>query len=118
MIDDDEFYDDIFSMMDRIFGRNPFHRETSNMSDNKYERLMDEDNIYYTFELRDLKKEDIDIKPYTHELLITLKQRTHNIKLPYPIIPDKTKVTFINGILDISVKIDKDKAHRVKIEGD
>jgi len=119
--DDDDEFNDIFDMMDRIFGPTRTKRDENDISDFKYERLMDENNIYYTFELTHLKKEDIDIKPHVHDLILSLtregKTITRNLTLPYPIVPSKTKVTFINGILDITVKIDKDKSNRIEIEG-
>ena len=119
MIDDE--FDDIFNMMNRIFGKSPFGNSgNSPIHDRKYERLMDDDNIYYTFEIPSVHKEDIDIKSYENELIVNLirdgKTYKHNLDLPYPIIPDKTKVTFKNGILDITVKINKDKAKRIEIE--
>jgi len=117
---DDEF-DDIFKIMDRIFGESPIGSHyRSPINDNKYERLMDGDNIYYTFELRELSKDDIDIKPYTREIIVTfnkgINENRHVISLPYPIKPKDTEVSFINGILDIIVKIDKDKEERIEIK--
>ena len=118
MIEDD--FDDIFKMMDRIFGNNPY-RDKSPIHDNKYERLMDDDHIYYTFELPDMKKEDIDIKTEKDKLNIILfkngREFKHQVNLPYPIKKDETKVTFVNGLLDITVSIDKDKAERINIDG-
>ncbi len=119
MMIDDEF-DDIFRMMDRIFGdssildRSPIH-------DRKYERLIDEENIYYTFELPDMHKDNIDIKTEDNSIIVRLfknnREYTHRMNLPYPILKDKTKVTFINGILDITVAINKDKVDKIDIEG-
>ena len=119
MIDDD--FDDIFKLMDRIFSesrtteKSPLHTNSR-----EYERLMDEDYIYYTFQLTSLEKDAIDIKPFEDYIVITITDsrgdHRHNIKLPYPIIPEDTKVTFKNGILDITVKINKEKANKIEIE--
>ena len=114
-------FDDIFDMMDRIFGKSPFgDRGNSPIHDRRYERLMDDNNIYYTFEIPDVYKEDIDIKSLENELLVKLvrngQEYSHNLALPYPILPKETKVTFKNGILDITVKINKEKAERIEIE--
>ena len=119
----DESFDDIFRMMDRIFGRSIEDKRhmLGRYTDSKYERIMDKDKIYYTFELMDIEKDDIDIKPTVDNLYITItrkgKEHEHDITLPYSIIPKKTKVTFINGNLDITVIIDPDKSNRVEIEG-
>ena len=59
---DDE---DIFDLFDRIFGgyNRIYDRHSSNefIEENMYERLMDDDNIYYTFQLPTLHKEDIAV---------------------------------------------------------
>ena len=117
MIDDE--FDDIFRMMDRIFGMSPYHNRTP-IHDRKYERLMDDDYIYYTFELPDMRKDDIDIQSFEDKILVTFLrnglENKHQMNLPYPIHKDETKVTFKNGILDITVKINKEKANKIKIE--
>jgi len=112
--------DDIFDMMDKIFGpptyRRSVKREDEDITDDNYERLMDDDHIYYTFELLTLNKEDIDVRPNKDTIILSLKSKERVMKLPYPIIPEETKVTFKNGILDITTVIDKENANRVEIE--
>ena len=119
----DEF-DKIFRMMDEIFGQNlggHSNNITSTGNSSNYERIIDKDYIYYTFELPDVEKDSIDIKPTEDTIFISIFRdgydNDHTIKLPYLIIPKETKVTFKNGILDISVKIDKEKNDRIEIQG-
>lgn len=113
--------DDIFDNMDRIFGRRTSLGSSSKpyMALNKHERQIDEDNIYYTLELRNFNKEDINVTCVDGSIVINFsneKYPPYNMKLPYPIQSNKMKVTFRNGILDIICPIDKKQRKKVLIE--
>jgi HSP20 family molecular chaperone IbpA len=121
--------DDIFDMMDRVFGRTPRHSYTrqKHISPDNYERLMDDDNLYYTFELRQFDKDDVGVEYIkskssmdTHGTIkIVLNDDTYspmNLRLPYPIEDDKMKVTFRNGILDIMCPLDKESMKKLEID--
>ena len=120
---------DIFDRMDRIFGgdTSTSYMRKPAFSPNNYERLIDEDNIYYTIVLRQFNKEDINVEYLkridTVNLNGSLKVSTNEelyspyiMKLPYPIKDEQMKVTFINGILDIICPIDKEKVNKVEIQ--
>ena len=113
-------FDEIFDLVDRIFGHSNMVKDSSIM-DYKYDKIVNGDKIYYTFELREYTKDDIHIEPSeTHlDIIITkpgLTEGRHRIDIPFPIIPKKTKVTFKNGILDITLVRDVSKSPIVDIE--
>jgi HSP20 family molecular chaperone IbpA len=118
----DNDFNDIFDLMDRIFGMGTGGDTnlSSSSGKNKYERLIDGDHIYYTFELRSVKKDAINVSSKRNQLTISFYDEEMDsqdiIELPYAIKPDETKVTFINGILDITVTIDKEESNIVEIE--
>ena len=115
--------DDIFDMMDRVFGpshpsTNPSRKRRIHINPDRYERLIDDDNIYYTFELREFNKEDINIECIDDAIRITFNNERYypyNLKLPYPILDKKMKITFRNGILDIICPIDKKQRKKLDI---
>jgi len=118
---DDE---DIFDLFDKLFGgfNRGYNRYKDNdfIEENMYERLMDDDNIYYTFQLPTLHKEDIVVETTEASIDIKLNKFSdmdeYSIPTAYPILPNQTKVTFRNGILDITTVIDKEKTKRIEIE--
>ena len=70
--------------------------------------IMDSENeIYITMEIREAEEEDIDvsIKPNDVNIVILgMKEEYHKtISLPCKIKPKSSKITFINGILDITL---------------
>ena len=113
------FDEDIFDIMDRVFG-DKFHTHTYVAGQNKEERIIDKDNIYYTFELNELHKEDILVEPMDRAIDLSIsrygKITHHTMDTPYLIKPKEVKVTFKNGILDIICPIDKEKSNITEIE--
>lgn len=122
--------DDIFDIMDRVFGRSSSRprKPQVHISPEKFERQIDDNNIYYTFELTKSKKEDINVEwledkygnsidgnGFIKVLVNNFRSEPFVLKLPYPIEEDNINVTFRNGILDITCPIDKDKSKRVDI---
>ena len=119
MIDD---YDDIFKLMDRMFGRDSQSSPSSKYIDYRNsERQVWDSNIYYTITLKDVNKEELDIKSYKDHIDIIInkdaKDNIETLDLPYEIIPDKTIITYVNNILDITTYISEDaKGKRIKIK--
>jgi len=112
-------FDDIFDLMDRIFGSS--RARHSSIRHDKYEKILDGNKIYYTFELRNFNKEDIHIEAKENELYIYLSkpgygEEKHILELPFPIKPKETKTTFKNGILDVTLVKDTSKSNVIKID--
>ncbi len=83
----------------------------------------DDKNIYVTFELPGVSKEDIDLKISEENIIINVQnpQRKYykEIDLREPVKPESAKAKFSNGILDLTVELAKgrkDSGKSVKIE--
>jgi len=67
-----------------------------------------EDDVAVTVELPGVEKEDIDLNVTNANLEInvdTPQRKYHrNLELPCDVIPNTTKATYKNGILDVSIK--------------
>jgi len=110
--------DDIFKMMNRIFERDtPTSSDISKYIDYRAsERIIDDDCIYYTVVLKDVNKSELDVKPYEDRIHIDIKGFEEEFPTPYDIIPEKTKITYINGLLDITTYMtDEAKNNRIDI---
>lgn len=113
--------DDVFRLMNGFFGDRD---NTSDYVDYKQsERIISDDNIYFTIQTKDIDKNEIDVEAFTDHIDIHIFKGTDdsgmNLEVPYQILPDKTKVSFKSdtGILDIITYIDKDvKSNRIEIE--
>ena len=110
------FDDDIFKMLDRIFEK---HSDSSEryIDFKLSERIIDDNHIYYTFQTYSIEKEDIFIEPKEDTLTIQISKENepYIINLPYRIIPKEIKSSFKNGLLDITLTIDKSKDERIKV---
>ena len=119
MVNEEE---DIFRLMDKIFGGSGYHTPSSDFINyRESERIIDKDCIYYTLVLKDIMKDEIDVKSFKdHLLLIFSKGSTteeYKIDLPYSIDPKSIKAKYNNGLLDITVHMSEEaKADRVEIE--
>ena len=113
--------DDIFRLMNGFFGDRD---NTSEYIDYKLsERIISDDNIYFTIVTKDLNTNEIDVQAFNDHIDIHIYKGTEdngmNLEVPYQIIPDNTKVSFKSstGILDIITYIDKDvKSNRIEIK--
>ena len=104
-----DFFDDIFN---EVFGNNVSSRTSrrryhkKQITPEKFERMIDENNIYYTFELRPYTREEIDIKIEDNILYVTLLNKDgynedEEIIIPHEINEENVTIDFNNGILDI-----------------
>jgi len=113
--------DDIFKLMNGFFGN---RSDTSEYIDyKKSERIISDDNIYFTIQTKDISKNEIDVEAFPDHLDIHIFKGTDdngmNLEVPYQILPDKTKVSFKSntGVLDIITYIDGNvKSNRIEIE--
>ena len=91
-----EDWDDIFRMMDGMMGKS--YDSTSFIDYNASERIISDDNIYYTLVTREIEEDDIKHK--VEEFTITLyvnvlgDKDSFTINVPYRIIPEKTEFVF------------------------
>ena len=73
----------------------------------------DKENVYVTFELPGISKEDIDLKVSENEVTIKVSQGSRkyykNVELQVPVVPESAKAKFTNGILDVTLKLEKAK---------
>lgn len=102
--------DDIWRMMDEIFDRNtPVSKSHHSRRQHRYlDRIVDKEHIYYTGEFRDKQKEDIQVLVRNGNLCVEVVNEDDYIEfIPLPIIKDKTDVSFVNGILDVILTINK-----------
>ena len=118
MFDDD--MDDIFNWMDGVFGKKG--RSNPEYIDYKAsERIITDDNIFYTITVRDVNKNELEVLPYKDHIIVAVNKgtgtREFRLELPYQIDSNDIKVTYVNGILDITTIMTEDaKKSRVKIE--
>ncbi|MEM0493342.1 MAG: archaeal heat shock protein Hsp20 [Candidatus Thermoplasmatota archaeon] len=80
-----------------------------------------DEEVTVTIELPGVNKEDIDLRVTNRslEIKVDTNQRKYHKKLDFncDIIPNTTKATYKNGILDVTVKRkEKSEGHRVTIE--
>lgn len=120
MFDGDKF-DNIFNLMDREFGIKPSKSNISEHIDTRAsERIIDKDKVYYTFVLRGLEKGDVSVDSHKDRLELLINGSADDdryvIKLPYPIIPNKTIAKYNNGLLDITTFINEDDTNRVEVQ--
>jgi len=86
--------------------------------------LENREDVSVTCVIPGVQKEDIDLKVVDNTLDIKLNIPQYNyhkkIDLPCEVKPKKTKATYVNGILDVSIekknKNKKDPGHQVNIE--
>ena len=117
-------FDDIFDMMDDMFGntkRQLHHQHTSKYIDTRAsERIIDNDKVYYTFTVKELNKEEISLDSYEDRLELIISKGLHNdthvIRTPYIIFPKKTIAKYNNGLLDVTTFVDTKKSNRVEVE--
>lgn len=113
--------DDIFKLMDRIM-RDRFYGGymTPSRYDNRVTNGLeepeeygidiqeDDEHIYFTVELRGIEDEDMNVIPKENsiKLEIMAKGKWHrkNFRLPAEIVPEESKVSFNNCILDMILK--------------
>lgn len=80
------------------------------------------EEVTVTVEIPGVEKDDIDLSVTEDELKIKAhrgeRKYSREIKLPVPVLPDTTKATYKNGILDVVVKRaeKKEEGKKVKIE--
>lgn len=114
---------DIYDILNKLFpskmGMNGRRINYSNS-----ERLIDDNNIYYTLTLNDVEdKGDIKVTVMDRSIDIELKSRleendddTITLTSPKRIIPNKYNMTYVNNILDITLYIDKVKEEELTNE--
>ena len=113
--------DDIFRLMDRIFGDTHHSPSSDFINYRESERIITDDCIYYTLVLKDIMKDEIDVKSYKDNIIILFSKgpttEEYKIDLPYSINPKTVKVKYNNGLLDITAYISEEaKSNRIEIE--
>ncbi|MDD5503506.1 MAG: Hsp20/alpha crystallin family protein [Candidatus Thermoplasmatota archaeon] len=80
------------------------------------------DDVTVTVEMPGVEKEDVDLS-VTDDTLSIKAQRgdrhySKKVRLPCPVLPDTTKATYKNGILDVVIKRaeKKDEGKKVKVQ--
>lgn len=118
MIDPDRLRD-IFDSMERMFNEDytdgyykksspRFNEYNPEVYSDPYTTIyQDENNIYITIEMRSVNEDDIHITPHESGVKIEMMEngrwRNIDLDLPFKLNPDSSSVTFINGILDITL---------------
>ena len=82
----------------------------------------DASNIYITYELPGINKNDIDLKVSELNVILNVssgpRKYFKEIESEYKLKPDTTEAKFVNGILDVKVALDKaddQKGRKIKI---
>ncbi len=74
----------------------------------------DKDKVYITFELPGISKEDIDLKVSESDVTIKVSESSRkyykNVEFEAPVKPESAKAKFTNGILDLTLELEKTKA--------
>ncbi len=78
----------------------------------------DKERAYITFELPGIAKEDIDLKVSETDVTIRVavgpRKYYKNVELEAPVKPESAKAKFTNGILDLTLDLEKGKAENGK----
>ncbi|MHB8371656.1 MAG: Hsp20/alpha crystallin family protein [Thermoplasmataceae archaeon] len=78
----------------------------------------DDSNVYVTFELPGINKEDIDLKVSEKNISLNVANGTRkyfkSIETDYKLKSETTEAKFVNGILDVKVALDKDEGQKSK----
>ncbi len=82
----------------------------------------DASNMYITYELPGINKNDIDLKVSDHNVVLNVsggpRKYFKEIESEHKLKPDSTEAKFINGILDVKIALDKaddQKGKKIKI---
>ena len=109
MFDDDINFFDIF----RELFRDDREYRSKFIDYNLSERVIDDNNVYYTLVTNLDVMNNIIIRVSDTEVQIKISDLTYDdiirLKSPVYLIPNKFKSTYVNGILDITTYIDKER---------